>query len=87
MRINLKHPSGYVKQCNGGFSWTTLFFGFLPALFRGDIKWALIMFILAWVTCGISWLVFPFIYNGLYIKDLLEKGYTPADEFSKNMIR
>ena len=87
MMINLKHAqSGVLKNVKVGFSWTTLLFGFLPPLFRGDIKWALIMFIVAFPTFGISWLIFPFIYNKIYIKDLLEKGYVPADDTAQNAL-
>lgn len=59
-----------------GFSWTTFFFGCLPALIRGDWKWGLIQVVLAILTSGISILVFMFIYNKLYVKDLLDNGYT-----------
>ena len=69
---------GVIKEAPTGFSWTTLFFGFFPALIRGDLKWGLIILIAAAVT-GISWLIFPFFYNKLYIKELLKKGYKPKD--------
>jgi hypothetical protein len=88
MIISLKDKnSGLVKNAKVGFSWTTLFFGFLPTLFREDWKWCAIEIVLAIVTCGISWLAFPFIYNKLYIKTLLGKGYEPADENSKNILQ
>jgi len=88
MKINLKNVNnGMIKNVKIGFSWTTFFFSFFPALFRGDIKWALIMFVVDCITMGISWIVFPFIYNKIYIKDLLEKGYVPADENVKNELK
>lgn len=74
MKVALE-KDGVIKVCKSGFSWTTLFFGFLVPLLRGDTKWALIMFILGICTCGLSWIVMPFIYNKKYIKGLQEKGF------------
>ncbi len=86
-KVVLKHStSGLLKEAPLGFSWTTLLFGFLPALFRGDIKWAIIQFLVSMVTFGFSWPVFPFFYNKLYVRGLLEKGYVPADEGGNNLL-
>ena len=71
----LKNDNGVTKQVKKGFSWTMLFFGIFVPLIRGDIKWFVISLVAAFVTVGISWLVFPFIYNKLYLNDLLNKGY------------
>ena len=88
MKAVLKHPqTNEIREVKVGFSWTTLFFGCFPALIRGDFKWALIMFLAALVTYGISWFVFPFIYNKLYIKELARKGYEPVDEFTKGLLK
>jgi len=74
--IYFENPhSGSIKEAPVGFSWTVLFFGFFPPLFRGDMKWAVILFILALITWGLSGLVFMFLYNKLYIKDLIGAGY------------
>lgn len=74
--IVFENPNtGHIKEAPVGFSWTVLFFGFFPALFRGDWKWALIMFLLAALTFGLSTFVFMFIYNKLYIKDLIGSGF------------
>lgn len=81
--INLKNSIGLVKQCPTGFSWTMLFFGGFVPLLRGDLKWFAITFICAICTAGLAWLVFPFIYNKIYIKGLLTQGFQPADDFSK----
>lgn len=93
MHVNLVQPrTGQVKQVKVGFSWTVFFFGFFPALFRGDIKWALIIFFVNILTVDLSNIVFMFIYNRIYINGLLEKGYIPASEtdsqilISKNFI-
>ena len=78
--LNLKHPEFEVtKEVPVGFSWTILFFGFFPPLFRGDFKWGLIMLIAALFTSFISSLIFMFIYNKIYLKSLLEMGYTSID--------
>lgn len=83
-KINLKNPIiGTCKSAPVGFSWTTFFFGPLPALFRGDIKWAAIIFfasvLVGIFTSGIGVIVtaiiFGFVYNKNYISDLVAKGY------------
>ncbi len=75
-QLIMENPStGQIKEAPVGFSWTVFFFSFFPALFRGDWKWAIIMFLIASLTFGLSGLVFMFIYNKLYIKDLVSDGY------------
>lgn len=84
MKINLLNPNtNQIKQVKIGFSWTTFFFGCFPALFRGDWKWMIIQIVCSILTFGLSSLVFCFIYNKLYINDLLNAGYVAADESSK----
>jgi hypothetical protein len=87
MKVFIKNSVGYSKPVKLGFSWTMFFFGFFVPLFRGDIKWAILSFILAIVTCGLSWLVLPFIYNKIYIKEMFEKGWIPGDDMSKNLMK
>ncbi|MCM3568996.1 DUF2628 domain-containing protein [Neobacillus mesonae] len=94
MKAVLKNSGGLTKEVKVGFSWTTFFFGFLPALFRGDLKWAVIMLVIEGVlgsfTLGIgAWIsgvVFSFVYNKIYIKELIEKGYFPANEESRMLL-
>lgn len=69
-----------------GFSWTVFFFGFFVPLFRGDWKWLLIMALAGICTFGFSGLVFCFIYNGINIKEMISKGFLPADEVSKQAL-
>jgi hypothetical protein len=64
-----------VKAAPVGYSWTTLFFGFFPALFRQDWLWAVILFITGLVSSGIIPIIFSFFYNKVYINSLLKKGY------------
>ena len=91
--IVLKHKeSGLMKECVTGFSWTTFLFGLIVPLVRGDLKWAAIIFAIETIigipTFGIGALiantVFAFFYNKIYIRGLMERGFVPADETSKN---
>lgn len=87
MAINIRLENIHTKEIKEapiGFSWTTLFFGIFVPLLRGDIKWFIISLALAFFTFGISWLIFPFLYNKQYVKDLVSKGYIPYDELSKS---
>ncbi len=75
--------TGIVKNGYYGFSWTSFFFGGLPALFRGDIVYGvgvLIVGILAAAfSFGFLWLlvslIWAFIYNKNYTHRLLQSGY------------
>lgn len=92
-RIVLKHKeTGLLKDGYFGFSWTTLFFGFFPALFRGDfvtfIGGFLILFIVALATAGIGaffvGFVWAFMYNKYYTRRMLERGYSFAGSEGEN---
>ena len=75
MKRTMKNEIGQVKVVKEGFSWTMLFFGIFVPLYRGDWKWFLIILIANLFTYGLASVVFAFIYNKIYINDLLEKGY------------
>lgn len=75
MKIILQNDTGLTKEVKKGFSWTTFFFGGFVPLFRGDLKWFFIMWILALISFGISWIVMPFIYNKKYMEGLMMKGF------------
>ena len=84
--IMFENPNtGAIKEAPVGFSWTILFFGCLPALFRGDWKWTVIIFILQVITFYLSGLVFMFIYNKLYIKYLIGSGFKAKSIASGDM--
>ena len=71
LMINLQNGIGMTKQCPTGFSWTTFLFGLFTPLFRGDFKWFFIMTILTCCTAWLGTFILAFIYNKIYIKDLL----------------
>ena len=75
MKRTMKNEIGQVKIVKEGFSWTMLFFGIFVPLYRGDWKWFLIILVANICTEGWACVVFAFIYNKIYINDLLEKGY------------
>ncbi len=50
--ILLNPHSGIIKQAPVGFTWTTAFFGPLPALYRGDFKWFFIQSLLDILLVG-----------------------------------
>lgn len=91
MKVTLKHDSGMIKKVKKGFSWTFFFFGLFVPLIRGDLKWTVIMFLLQSLVGALTFgigafvvsLIFAFIYNKIYIKGLLEKGYRPTEEFEE----
>ena len=44
MEFVVLEKNGLRKEVKVGFSWTVFFFGLFVPLFRGDLKWAAIMF-------------------------------------------
>ncbi len=76
-----------MKEVAIGFSWTTLLFGAFVPLLRGDVVWFILFFILTIITAGIAWFFIPFMYNKMYIKKLISKGFVPADDVSRNELQ
>ena len=94
-KIAMKHKdSGIMKEGFYGFSITTLFFGFFPALFRGDfitfIGGFVVSVIIGVFTLGIGTLfiglVWSFMYNKYYTRKLFERGYIFAGTESENLL-
>ena len=86
--VNMKHKeTGLSKTGYIGFSWTTLFFGAIPALFRGDYLTFLgafvIIVVLGLMSAGIggiiAMIIWAFMYNKQYTRTLIEKGYEFSD--------
>jgi hypothetical protein len=78
--IALRNPqTNLTATVYRGFSWTTLFFGPFPALFRGDFVTFALALVICFCTGGFAWLlimfVWSFIYNGYHAKSLISKGY------------
>lgn len=94
MEVMLQHESGVQKKVKMGFSWTVFFFGMLVPLFRGDLKWAAIMFLTILIAGSVSYglggllisFIFAFIYNKMYIKELIEKGYRPPASYESQVL-
>jgi len=72
--------NGHTKSAPVGFSWTTLFFGPFPSLFRGD--WLGFFLILAFniIFTPITSIAFAFFYNGWHTRRLYNRGYRPFHE-------
>lgn len=87
-KLIISHPvSEETKQLPVGYSWTVLFWGCFPALFRQDWKhfgiMAGVLLAVAIFSGGLlSWIpliVFSFIYNKMCVKDHLDKGWKIKD--------
>jgi hypothetical protein len=75
-KIKFENPfNGHIKEVPVGFSWTMFFFGFFVPLFRGDLKWFLLTVLLDFCTFGLYQIVFAFMYNDIYRKRLISKGF------------
>ena len=78
---NLYHPiNKHPQAIFTGFSWPCLFFGFFWFLSKNMWAWAVISFLTAIFTWGISNLIFPFFANSQYQNYLLNKGYTGSED-------
>ncbi|MGI9305924.1 MAG: DUF2628 domain-containing protein [Gammaproteobacteria bacterium] len=94
--VSLKHVStGEIRPATVGFSWTSLAFTFFVPMFRGHWLYALGMFLWAVIfgafTAGIG-IIVPALYQAITynkkcIRLLSEKGFTPADESSRNIMK
>lgn len=80
----LENPrTGQIRRAPVGFSWTMFFFGFFAPLFRGDGKWALIIFLLSLgvgiLSAGfLGWIpaiIGAFMWNKSYLDRQLSDGF------------
>lgn len=94
MRVNLKNRNGHLILTKTGFSWTVFFFGWIVPLVRKDWKWAAVMFastlimasVLDVAAVGIA-IGFSFIYNNLYITEMLARGYYGNTDLDEDILR
>jgi hypothetical protein len=76
----------YFKKAYRGFSWTTLFFGALPAVFRRDWKTFLWLSVANFFTFSFAGVIYSFFYNKNHFNKLLDSGYKVVkfeDEFQE----
>lgn len=86
--VTLKHPvSKETKTAPLGFSWMFFFLGCITCLIRSDWKWAGITLLAGIFSVGISHFVFMFIYNKLYITDLLNNGFKPTTDADEKTLK
>lgn len=90
--------NGQVRAAKVGVSWTTLWFGPIPALMRGDWYNFALMIVLDMIyfmgvsmlglqiTMPIPAIIFGLIYNLMYFRHLFTLGYQPADDRSKELL-
>lgn len=82
MKIIMENKNGIRKEVKEGFSWTTLFFRWLPSLLRGDLVSALKLFIIGSLTFGIYTDYKSYNINEDYYTFLTEKGYYSNERFN-----
>ena len=75
MKITFQ-KNGVTKQVKVGFSWTTFFFGWLVAVYRGMLPQALIMIF----TLGLAGLYFMFTINRIQAHNLMVDGGEIAND-------
>lgn len=94
MHVILVNKDGKSLKRKVGFSWTTFFFLFFPALFRKDWTWFGILLALKILSVIIGYasgivlsIIFGLTYNKLNIQQLLKKGYKPKTLDMENILR
>lgn len=82
-----------IKDSPAGFSWTTLIFGFWPALLRGDFLGALVIMIISAgtgfnpVLHVLASVLISVFYNYTYISRKIGKGYELPTDNSKELLK
>ncbi|AFU63158.1 hypothetical protein 8014-B2_0091 [Lactobacillus phage ATCC 8014-B2] len=82
-----------IKDSPAGFSWTTLIFGFWPALLRGDFLGALVIMVInagtnsSPVLYVLSSTLIAIFYNYVYINRKINKGYDVPTDNDKELLK
>lgn len=77
----LYHPvNNFAVDVYEGYSWPCLCLGCFWYLYKGMVLWAVIAFLAACCTFGISWIFFPFFANKQHHDYLLKKGYLTGEQ-------
>ena len=82
------------KEVKFGFSWGAFFLGFIYPLIKGDYMVAGISFVVISIASMIFFplifvlpMVFGFIYNKMYVKNLIKQGWHPFTEEDAQILR
>ncbi|MCP4148544.1 MAG: hypothetical protein GY757_12430 [bacterium] len=73
------NDKGIEAQTYTGFSWPCFFVGIFWYLAKGMVGKGFLALLLAFVSCGITWLIFPFMANGQYTQSLQARGFYPKE--------
>ncbi|TAJ84574.1 DUF2628 domain-containing protein [Reyranella sp.] len=94
--VKLRHKdTGLEKTGYAGFSWTTLFFGPFPALFRGEyliflvylgvvVVISIVLPMLGIFLMAVAGVVWAFQFNAYHMQKLIGQGYVLADTDAAN---
>ena len=78
--MKFKNPlNGYVEEVSSVWLWVLLF-GTIYFAVKGVWTHALVSFVFALLTAGISWLIYPFFASGIMRKYYLKKGWVEVTD-------
>ncbi len=81
MKIEMRHHSGVTKSVKLGFSWITLFWGWIPSSIRGHWSMVVKLFLLGWITLGIYPIYKSFNINKDYKEWLMLQGFEEVKNY------
>jgi hypothetical protein len=74
--------NGYVETASVPWLWTLLFGAFYFAV-KGIWTHCIVSLIIGILTCGLSWLVYPFFANSIVRNHYLKNGWIELDNFNQ----